>query len=153
MLTIQDTNVLSELRLPSPDPNVATWFGMLDPDDVAIASFTMTEIEYGIRRLPASRTAQAVQLAAWRDAIRTSHHVLPFDTEAALVLGQMYANAALSARAATSKWPGFGGDLIIAATAIAHHACVATRNLADFAFAAQHFPKLTGIDPFTGTRF
>ena len=93
---------------PRPDGDVVR----ANPDDVAIASFTMTEIEYGIRRLPASRAAQAVQLTAWRDAIRTSHHVLPFDTEAALMLGQMYANAALSARAATSKWPGFGGSSI-----------------------------------------
>jgi predicted nucleic acid-binding protein len=52
MLTILDTDVLSELRLPSPAPSVAGWFAGLAADDIALASFTISEIEYGVAMLP-----------------------------------------------------------------------------------------------------
>jgi hypothetical protein len=52
-----------------------------------------------------------------------------------------------------AKKPRFAGDLAIAATAIAHQAGVAPRNIADFRLIAQHCPVLSGIDPSTRQAF
>lgn len=156
MLTILDTDVLSELRLPSPAPSVAGWLAGLAADDIALASFTITEIEYGIAMLPARDAGFASRLKTWLEMILATHRVLPLDAGAASVLGRMYAIPALRSLAVThprAARPKFGGDLAIAATAISHGAAVASRNHRDFALIAQHFPKLAGIDPFTGRSF
>jgi predicted nucleic acid-binding protein len=156
MLTILDTDVLSELRLPSPTPSVAAWFAELPADDIALAAFTITEIEYGIAVLPAREAEFAARLKTWLEMILATHRVLPLDAGAASLLGRMYALPALRNLAVThprAGRPRFGGDLVIAATAISHSAAVATRNHRDFALIAQHFPKLRGIDPFGGRSF
>jgi toxin FitB len=156
MLTILDTDVLSELRLPSPAPSVAGWFADQAADDIALAAFTITEIEYGIAVLPVRDAAFASRLKTWLEMILATHRVLPLDAGAASVLGRMYAVPALRNLTVThprAARPKFGGDLAIAATAISHGAGVASRNHRDFALIAQHFPKLSGIDPFTGRSF
>ena len=52
MTVILDTNVLSELRLPNPDPGVAGWLTTMAEAELAIAAFTVAEIEYGIAGCP-----------------------------------------------------------------------------------------------------
>lgn len=156
MLTVLDTDVLSELRLPDPSPEVLAWFSAMPADELALTSFTITEIEYGIARLPAGDAGFASQLTRWLEAILASHDVLPLDAAAARILGRMYAMPSLRNLAVThprATRPRFGGDLAIAATAIAHGAAVATRNLHDFGLIAVSFPQLKGVDPFSGTRF
>ncbi len=156
MLTVLDTDVLSELRLPDPSPRVLAWFSAIPADDLALTSFTITEIEYGIARLSGAEAAFAAQLANWLEMILATHTVLPLDAGAARILGRMYAAPALRNLAVTHPQavrPKFGGDLAIAATAIAHGASVATRNVRDFGLIAGIFPQLSGIDPFTGTSF
>jgi hypothetical protein len=48
MQIVLDTNVISELRLPTPDPSVMRWFESIDPEQALIAAFTIAEIHYGI---------------------------------------------------------------------------------------------------------
>lgn len=156
MLTVLDTDVLSELRLPDPTPEVLAWFSAMPADELALTAFTITEIEYGIARLPAGDDGFALQLTRWLEMILASHDVLPLDAAAARILGRMYAVPSLRNLAVTharATRPRFGGDLAIAATAIAHGAAVATRNLRDFGLIAVSFPQLKGVDPFSGTRF
>lgn len=156
MLTILDTDIISELRLPDPSPKVVAWFSAMPTQDLVLASLTVTEIEYGIARLPASEAPFVTQLASWLEMILATHTVLPLDAGAARVLGRMYVAPALRNLAVThprAARPRFGGDLAIAATAIAHGAAVATRNIRDFSLIAGAFPQLGGIDPFSGTRF
>jgi len=132
------------------------WFVAQAEEDIAIASFSVAEIEYGIAILPQRNAALAQQLAAWLGAIMATHQVLPLDGEAARILGRLHAVPALRHLAVVSsqtKKPRFAGDLAIAATAVGHHASVATRNLADFRLIAQHCPGLAGIDPWTGQVF
>jgi predicted nucleic acid-binding protein len=156
MTMILDTNVLSELRLPNPDQNVLAWFIAQPEDDLAIASFSVAEIEYGIAVLLQRNAALAQQIAAWLAAIMATHRVLPLDGDAARVLGRMHAAPALRRLAVAppqTRKPRFAGDLAIAATAVAHQASVATRNVADFQLIAQHCPGLAGTDPWTGQVF
>jgi toxin FitB len=156
MTVILDTNVLSELRLPTPDQNVVLWFGQQAEQDLAIASFSLAEIEYGIAVTPRSNATLVMQLTAWLEAILATQRILPLDAPAARVLGRLHAVAALRNLATTSphaRRPRFGGDLVIAAIAVAHNAAIATRNLNDFSLIARHCPGLSGVDPWTGQTF
>ena len=153
MTIILDTNVVSDLRLPDPDPRLAAWFAAAPEDALALAAFTIAEIEYGIAILPPSRAALAAQLRAWLEGMLEASRILPLDAAAARVLGRMHATPALRHLATmppASRRPRFGGDLVIAAIAIAAGATVATRNLDDFAAIAAHFPALRALDPATG---
>lgn len=155
MLTILDTNVVSGLRQPRRDPRLTAWLAVQLSDEIALASFTVTEIEFGIAQRPKA-DAFASQLTEWLDRIVATNRILPLEAEAARLLGRMYATPALRHLATTHPdmvRPRFGGDLIIAATAIAHAARVATRNVRDFKLIAHHFTELRGIDPFTGSEF
>jgi predicted nucleic acid-binding protein len=153
---ILDTNVLSELRLPNPDANVVAWFGAQAEEHLAIASFSVAEIEYGIAMTPRSNATLVGQLTAWLDAILATQRILPLDAAAAQVLGRLHAVPALRNLATTppqARRPRFGGDLVIAAVATAHNAAVATRNMDDFQLIARHCPALSGVDPWTGQTF
>jgi predicted nucleic acid-binding protein len=155
LLTVLDTVVLSELRLPDPSPELLRWFSEMPSDELALASFTVTEIEYGIARLPSRNAGFASQLTRWLELILASHSVLPLDAAAARVLGRMYAIPVLRDIAVThprAARPRFGGDLVIAATAIAHGAAVATRNVRDFRLITASFPQLSVVDPWRATR-
>jgi predicted nucleic acid-binding protein len=152
MLTILDTNVVSALRQPRRNPNLAAWLAAQSSLEIALASFTVTEIEFGIAHRPEA-DAFALHLTEWLDRIIATDRILPLEAEAARLLGRMYATSALRHLAMTLPGmarPRFGGDLIIAATAITNRARVATRNMRDFGLIAQHFPQLRAIDPFTG---
>jgi toxin FitB len=153
---ILDTNVLSELRLPNPDGSVAAWFGRHAEEDLAIASLSVAEIEYGVAMTHRSNSTLRAQLAAWLEAILATQHILPLDAAAAQILGRLQAVPALRNLATTSpnaRKPRFGGDLVIAAIAVAHNAAVATRNRGDFQLIARHCPGLSGVDPWTGQAF
>ena len=155
MATVLDTDVLSELRLPRPNPNVSAWLAVQAQEDLAIAAFSIAEIEYGVARI--DRNSELVaQLAAWLDAIIATQRILPLNAEGARVFGRLLAVPALRnliAAPPRARKPRFAGDLAIAAIAVAHHATVATRNLADFRLIAQHCAGLAGIDPWTGRTF
>jgi hypothetical protein len=151
---VLDTDVLSELRLPNCDPNVTAWFAAQPPADLAVASFSVAEIEYGIARI--TQTVLATQLTAWLNSIVATQRILPLDADGARVFGRLLAVPALRNLIASpprARKPRFAGDLAIAATAVAHQAAVATRNVGDFRLIAQHCAGLAGVDPWTGQAF
>jgi predicted nucleic acid-binding protein len=134
---------------------VTAWFATQPAADLAVASFSVAEIEYGIARI-SQNSALATQLTAWLNSIVATQRVLPLDADGARIFGRLLAVPALRNLIASppqARKPRFAGDLAIAATAVAHQASVATRNLADFRLIAQHCPGLAGIDPWTGQAF
>jgi predicted nucleic acid-binding protein len=148
---ILDTNVLSELRLAAPDANVAAWFAAQPEREIAVASFSIAEIAYGIASATSARLI--TPLSAWLDSILATQRILPLDGPAARLLGRLYAVPALRHLALTppgARKPRFGGDLTIAATAVVNEATVATRNVADFRLIASHCPGLSVVDPWSG---
>ena len=156
MTVVLDTNVLSELRLPRPNTNVWAWLATVPEHELALASFSLAEIERGITIVAASRPDLAAQLSEWLDNILATHRVLPLAADGARILGRLLAVPALRNLATTpphARAPRFGGDLVIASIAVAHNAAVATRNVRDFRLIARHCPGLTGIDPWTGQTF
>lgn len=83
-MIVLDTNVISELFRPSPEPRVVEWLVSLT-GDVAITSITLAELLAGVRRLPEGRRkhelARGIEEAV--APYRGSRSVLAFDADAA----------------------------------------------------------------------
>ena len=127
-MILLDTNVISELMRPQPNPQVLAWVDGLDPARVAISAMSEAEILHGIARLPDGRRKQGLQ-QSWDELVAEifTGRVWPFSSEAA----HWYADL-LSARERLAR-PMATADAVIAATVLAHGAQLATRDLADFA--------------------
>ena len=126
-MIVLDTNVLSELLRPRPDPLVETWLASRDASMLFFTTVGEAELRHGIALLPAGRRRQALGDAV--DAILDQDlrdRILPFDRAAALA----YAQIAAIRRAAGRPISQF--DCQIVAIASAHGAAVATRNVADY---------------------
>ena len=126
-MILLDTNVISELVRPAPDPAVLAYVRALAPETAFTAAVCEAEITYGLARLPAGRRRE--DLATRITALFASgfqNQVLPFDRMCASHYG-----AIRSAREAAGR-PITVEDAMIAATARAHGATVATRNVEDF---------------------
>jgi len=123
-----DTNVISELMRPKPDPGVLAWADGLDPEAVAITAMNEAEILHGLARLPAGRRQVQLQLS-WEALVAElfSGRIWPFSSEAA----HWYAEV-LRRRERLAQ-PMATADAVIAATALANGVPLATRDVHDFA--------------------
>ncbi|PFG20415.1 type II toxin-antitoxin system VapC family toxin [Serinibacter salmoneus] len=126
-MIILDTNVISEIFRPSPEPLVVGWLTSLT-GDVAITSVTLAELLAGVRRLPDGRRRD--ELARRIDAAlapyRGTRAVLPFDEVAA----DRYADVLVTRE--NRGAPISTADAQIAAICLVHGATCATRNVKDF---------------------
>jgi toxin FitB len=68
-MIILDTNVVSELMKPTPDPAVAAWVDGLERSAIHATSPTVYEIEFGIGRLPDGQRKERLK-AAWALILR-----------------------------------------------------------------------------------
>ncbi len=127
-MILLDTNVLSELMRPAIDPAVAAFIAAQPGEDLFTASLCEAEIRYGIARLPSGRRRDGLA-AAFRSFIVTGFagRILAFDSACA----EGYAT--IRTRREAAGLPVSLPDALIAGTALAHGATVATRNVADFA--------------------
>ena len=126
-MIILDTNVVSELFRPVPDPHVVSWLENLTVD-AAITSITLAELLAGVGRLPDGKRKSTLT-AAVESVVRTyadSQGILPFDHLAA----RHYADVVN--RRANQGSPVSTADAQIAAICRAHDAVCATRNTKDF---------------------
>jgi predicted nucleic acid-binding protein len=126
-MIILDTNVLSELLLPSPNPVVVDWLAEQTPASVFTTSITEAEILYGLRLLPEGRRRRELEAAIlpiFREDL--AGRVLSFDRDAA----DIYATIATARRTAGRPISQF--DAQIAAITLSCGASLATRNEADF---------------------
>jgi predicted nucleic acid-binding protein len=123
-----DTNVLSELMRPQPDPLVQSWFAQRSGDTFYLSAITQAEILLGIELLPAGKRREALATAAAAMfAEDFTGRCLPFDA-----LGAAFYADIVAARRAAGQ-PVTTEDAQIAAIALAHGYPLATRNTRDFA--------------------
>ena len=122
-----DTNVVSELLRPSPEPVVETWVGDRRATDLYFSAIGEAELRYGVAILPVGRRqtalASAVEAILREDFV---DRILPFDSEAA----REYADIAATRRSAGRIVPPT--DCQIAAIARSRGMAVVTRNVRDF---------------------
>jgi toxin FitB len=126
-MIIVDTNVVSELLRPSPEPRVEAWLAARDGLDIYLTAISEAELRYGVAIMENGRRRDGLADAIdriLRDDM--AGRVLAFDSAAA----EAYATIAASRRAAGR--PIAQADCQIAAIARARGATVATRNTADF---------------------
>ena len=125
MTLLLDTNVVSELRKPRPDPNLAAWAETITKRDAFISVVTIREIEAGVLLVERRDADQGRLLRAWleeRVLLEYADRLLDVDL-------------AVARRAAALHVPDPRPerDALIAATALTHGLTVVTRNAADFA--------------------
>ena len=126
-MILLDTNVLSELMRPAIDPAVAAWVRSRPPDELFTPSFCEAELRYGIAHLPVGR--RRAELDAAFEALLADGfvgRVIAFDSACA------GGYATVRAHREEIGQPIGVQDAIVAGTALAHGAAVATRNTRDF---------------------
>jgi toxin FitB len=124
---VLDTNVIAELMRPQPEPAVLAWADGLVPAEVGITAMNEAEILHGLIRLPEGRRKQAL-LDSWQALVPAllGDRVLSFHREAAHWYGEVLVRREQIGR------PIATADAVIAATALAQCAQLATRNVSDF---------------------
>jgi predicted nucleic acid-binding protein len=124
---ILDTNVLSELMRPQPDPLVLEWFVRQTATTFYTTAITQSEILLGIALLPAGKRREALADAAGKmfreDFFGTC---LPFDESCANLYASVVANRRRSGFTITTE------DAQIAAIVLSRNLPLATRNSKDF---------------------
>ena len=124
-MIILDTNVVSELMKPSPDPPVRQWLAELGDQPLTTTAVTLAEIEFGLRRLPDGQRRSALFVRF--ENLIAALKVLPLDDAAAREAGR------LRALREASGLPSQPSDMMIAGIAAVAGAALATRNTRDFA--------------------
>ena len=130
-----DTNVISELAEPRPDPHVRDWLLNQYAEELYLSAITVAEVRYGILAMPPGRRADALS-HWWERVVRDDFagRVLPFDT----LVANRWAEIAAKALKAGHKRAIL--DSMIGATASQHGLNVVTRNVEDF--------ELMGLEVF-----
>ena len=126
-MIVLDTNVLSELLRPSPEPAVLRWFEGRAEDALFTTAISRGEMLYGAHILPAGRRRDI--LLREIEAIFSTDlagRVLPYDEAAADAHAQIAAR--MRGRGLSSSLP----DLMIAGIVQCLGATLATRNIRDF---------------------
>lgn len=127
MAWLLDTNVLSELRRPKPDPRVVTFVEGLPLDQLYISVVTLAEIRFGIERLgDPTRRAQLNDWLTRRVRPMFGDRVLPI-TEDIMLKWRLLVEEGREVGHTFSQ-----PDLIIAATAAHHGLTVVTRDRSDY---------------------
>lgn len=120
-----DTNILSELAKPVPDPQVTHFVSGLGTAWLSI--ITLHEVEYGIQLLPHGKRRTQLKSMIERLLRTYADHVLPVDQAV------VHQAANLKARMQQVGKVMHLADALIAGTAIAHDLTLVTRNTKDFA--------------------
>ena len=123
-----DTNVISELLKPKPEPKVTTWIDGTDEELLFLSVLTLGEIRKGVMLLP--RSARRTALEAWLSKellLRFSNRILSVDQEVADQWGHL--SSLTSARGVHVGVI----DGLLAATAIQHNLTLVTRDTRDVA--------------------
>jgi predicted nucleic acid-binding protein len=135
MSFLLDTNVISELVAPKPNPSVTHWLEGLDQESIFLSVITIGELQRGIEKLPDSKRKKT--LSEWLTGdllIRFGDQVLPIDVSVILTWGTLVASMEANGK------PIPAIDSLLAATARQFGLTFVTRN-------TRHF-KATGISLF-----
>jgi predicted nucleic acid-binding protein len=118
-----DTNVVSELVKPKPNPKVAQWVRATNESLLYLSVLTLGEIRKGITSLPDS--ARRVKLEAWLNgelALRFSGRILAIDQ----AIADRWATLSGGASARQAPLPVVDG--LLAATALEHNLTFVSRD-------------------------
>jgi predicted nucleic acid-binding protein len=140
MIWLLDTNVVSDLWKPRPNPGAEAWLEE-NKEDCALSEITFGELYYGVHRLPFGKRRSG--LLRYISFLREDYRdvILPFGPAESEAWGE-YAAEVMASRG-KKFWTGRTiRDSAIAATARAWSLTVVTRDV-------SHFPFVATLNPFT----
>jgi predicted nucleic acid-binding protein len=119
-----DTNVVSEIRKPRPDPNVQAWLASVPEADLHLSVLVVGEIRQGVERLRRREPARAAPYEAWLSELarRFADRLVPVTVEVCEEWGRLNVPDPLPVV-----------DGLMAATAKVRGWTFVTRNVADLA--------------------
>ncbi|HKW74297.1 MAG TPA: type II toxin-antitoxin system VapC family toxin [Terriglobales bacterium] len=123
-----DTNVISELIRPKPEPKVTAWIEATNESLLYLSVLTLGEIRKGIAFL--RNSPRRVVLEAWLGsdlAVRFANRILPVDESVADRWGR------IAAESTAEGSPLSVIDGLLAATALHYNLTLVSRNVKDFA--------------------
>lgn len=119
MTFLCDTNIISELARPQPDPDVVAWSENVT--SIALSVITLEEITYGLTAKPNTR------IQAWfQNFLNTYCQIIPITPEIAQSAGELRGRFRLQGITRSQA------DMLIAATAQIRQLTLVTRNTRDF---------------------
>jgi len=141
MAWLLDTNLLSELRRPKPEPRVVDFVARCPLDQLYVSAVTLAEIRFGIELV--DEPNRRAELNDW-----LTHKVRPmFDHRVLQVTEDIMLKWRLLVEEGRKTGHTFSQpDLIIAATATHHGLAVVTRDRSDYDKA--HVPV---VNPWDGS--
>jgi predicted nucleic acid-binding protein len=82
MSYLLDTNVVSELRKRSPDPNVEAWYESVAGNQLYLSVLTLGEIRLGVERARRKDPAKAAVIETWLTRLESAYgdHIVAVDT-------------------------------------------------------------------------
>jgi toxin FitB len=127
MAWLLDTNVLSELRRPRPEPRVVAFVADRPLEHLFVSSVTLAEIRFGIELV--AEPIRRAELNEW-----LTHKVRPmFEHRVLQITEDIMLKWRLLVEVGRKTGHVFSQpDLLIAATAIQHNLTVVTRDRSDF---------------------
>jgi len=126
-MILLDTNVLSEAMNPKPDPGVMAWVDLQDPDELWTCTIVIAEVLSGLDLMPDGNRQRLLREQVEQMFFSLfAGRIFDLDQAAARVYG-----AVLKIRKSMGR-PIDEMDALIAATALANGATLATRNIPDF---------------------
>lgn len=139
-MILLDTNIVSELMRPAPEPKVLEWLDAQPAEDVWISAVTVGEIRLGIALLPDGKRKQRLTgLAETMVEEDFSERCLPYDVLAAANYAAIVAIRTRRGRPISVE------DAQIAAIARSGGLTLATRNTKDF----SDIDELPLVNPWT----
>jgi len=119
-----DTNIISELVKPRPEPRVTRWIESTDESLLHLSVLTLGEVRKGITSLPDVARRTAIERWLENDLVlRFSGRILPVDLAVADRWGR------ISGTAAVRKSPLPVIDGLLAATALQHGLTLVSRDI------------------------
>jgi hypothetical protein len=124
-MILLDTNVISELVKPQPNPRVVSWTRR-SAAALAVPTIAVAEMAFGIEKLVEGRRRDELLDALRRLVTEFAERLFDFNVNAAWAYGRILARARHAGR------PMALPDALIAAIAQANGCALATRNVKDF---------------------
>ena len=119
-----DTNVVSELVKPAPEPRVIVF--LTSQTDLWLSTIVLHELDFGLNLLPRGRRRDRLASVLSMFLSEYSDQIIPVDRREAEQAAVMRAQARSLGRVL------YLADALIAGTAKVHDLSLATRNVMDF---------------------
>ncbi len=122
-----DTNILSELRRPKPQPEVVAFIEAQPLDTLYVSTVTLAEIRFGIELV--TDAGRRAELNDW-----LAHKLRPMFNQRAVSVSEdvMFKWRLLVEEGRKSRYTFSQPDLIIAATALHHGLTVVSRDVSEY---------------------